>query len=172
MLIEGLTTAIGGYVWQQRQLAESLSSWVDLTDDAEVAVYLHGTARRFASHSTGWEELLADSPALAAAERVRAPSPEWDGLFKDAASSTQDTSDRLVLLVHIVLPRLLASLEKFSGELNGVHAAAEQRFCAIVAQDLSAIAERGQALLAERPPVASQQQLASTLGRRLADLAF
>ncbi len=168
MMIEDLSDAVGRYVWLQRHLAQSLRSWGDGEDDGAVAVYLHGVARRFGDHSAGWEALLADSPALAAAERVRAPSPGWDDLFRGASTGT---SDRLVILLHVVLPRLRASLERFAGQLGEVAEAAEERFCTIVAEDLRTIEERGRLLLDERATAPSQRRMSARLGRRLAELS-
>ena len=168
MMIEGLTDAVGGYAWLHRHLADALHSWSAGESDAEVAVYLHSTARRFERHSAGWEALLADSPALAASERVRAPSPGWEQLF---GGTTGGTAERLVILLHIVLPRILISLERFAGQLGEVSEAAEQRFCAAVATDLRAEQSRGLALLDERTPAPSRRRLSAALGRRLADLS-
>ena len=168
MMIEDLTDAVGRYVWLQRHLAESLRLWGVGEEDGAVAVYLHRTARRFAEHGTGWEALLADSPALGAAERVNAPSPGWEDLFRGAATGT---SDRLVVLLHVVLPRMRASLERFAAQLGDVAEAAEGRFCAIVAEDLQGIEARGLTLLDERATAPSQRRMAARLGRRLADLS-
>ena len=168
MMIDELTDAVGGYVWLQRNLADALHSWRAGESDAEVVVYLHSAARRFEQHSAGWEALLADSPALAAAERVRPPAPGWDQLFEGTISGT---AERLVVLLHIVLPRMLISLERFAGQLGEVSEAAERRFCAAVATDLRAQQSRGVALLDERTPAPSQRRLSAALGRRLADLS-
>lgn len=168
MMIEDLTDAIGRYLWLQRHLAESLSLWGDGEEDGAVAVYLHQTARRFAEHGSGWEALLADSPALGAVERVRAPSQGWEELFRGTATGT---SDRLVVLLHVVLPRMRASLERFASQLGEVAEAAEGRFCAIVAEDLQGIEARGLTLLDERATAPSRRRMAATLGRRLADLS-
>ncbi|MDE0652654.1 MAG: hypothetical protein OXI26_03280 [bacterium] len=168
MMIEDLTDALGRYVWLQRHLGESLRFWSDGEDDGAVAVYLHEVARRFVEHSAGWEALLADSPALGAAERVRAPSPGWEELFRGTATGT---SDRLVILLHVVLPRMRASLERFAGQLGDVAEAAEARFCATVAQDLGTIEERGRELLDVRATAPSQRRMSATLGRRLAELS-
>lgn len=168
MMIEELTDALGGYVWLQRNLAAGLHSWRAVESDAEVAVYLHSAACRFEQHGTGWEALLADSPALAASERVRAPSPGWEQVFDGAAGGT---AERLVILLHVVLPRMLISLERFAAQLGEVSEAAEQRFCAGVASDLAAQQSRGLALLDERTPVPSRRRLSAALGRRLADLS-
>ncbi|MCY4102641.1 MAG: hypothetical protein OXG55_05140 [bacterium] len=168
MMIEDLTDSVGRYVWLQRHLAESLRLWGVGEKDGAVAVYLHQTARRFAEHGTDWEALLADSPALGATERVRAPSPGWEELFRGAATGT---SDRLVVLLHVVLPRLRSSLERFAAQLGDVAEAAEGRFCAIVAGDLQGIEARGLALLDERATAPSQRRMAARLGRRLADLS-
>lgn len=167
-MIEELTDAVGRYVWLQRRLAESLRVWGAGEEDAAVAVYLHRTARRFAEHRAGWEALLADSPALGAAERIRAPSPGWEELFRGAATGT---SDRLIVLLHVVLPRMRASLDRFAARLGDVAEAAEARFCAVVAADLQGTEARGRALLDERAPAPSQRRMAATLGRRLADLS-
>ena len=179
MLIEDLSDAVGRYVWLQRRLAEWLrapdgsvataAGCDDASDGAQraaVLVYLHGAARRFAAHSAGWEALLADSPALAAKERVRAPSPGWEEL--DAALSA---SDRLAVLVRVVLPRLSASLERFAGGLNDVAEAAEARFCAIAAADLRDLGDRGMALLNRQMPESAQREAAETLAQRLAGLS-
>ena len=168
MMIEELTDAVGGYAWLQRHLAGVLHSWRGDERDAGVAVYLHSAARRFEQHSAGWEALLADSPALAASERVRAPSPGWDQLFGRTANGT---AERLVILLHIVLPRMLISLERFAGQLGEVSEAAEQRFCVAVATDLRAQQSRGLALLDERTPAPSQRRLSAALGRGLVDLS-
>lgn len=168
MMIEDLTDAVGRYLWLQRHLAESLRLWGVDEEDGAVAVYLHQAARRFAEHGSGWEALLADSPALRAAERVRAPSPGWEELFRGTATGT---SDRLVVLLHVVLPRMRASLERFATQLGDVAEAAEGRFCAIVAEDLQGIEARGLALLDERATAPSQRRMAARLGRRLADLS-
>ena len=168
MMIEDLTDSVGHYVWLHRQLAESVASWAAGEADAPVSVYLHGAARRFVQHSSGWEALLADSPALAATERVRAPSPGWEELFRAASA---DTSERLVTLLHVVLPRMLASLDRLSGELGEVADGAERRFCAIANEDLRVLEERGRSLLDERAPAPSQRRMAATLGRRHADLS-
>ncbi len=168
MMIEELTDALGGYVWLQRNLADGLHSWRAVESDAEVAVYLHSTACRFEQHGAGWEALLADSPALAASERVRAPSPGWEQVFDGAASGT---AERLVILLDVVLPRMLISLERFAAQLGEVSEAAEQRFCAGVASDLAAQQSRGLALLDERTPAPSRRRLSAALGRRLADLS-
>ena len=168
MMIEELTDALGGYVWLQRNLSDGLNSWRAGESDAGVAVYLHSSARRFEQHSAGWEALLADSPALAASERVRAPSPGWEQVFDGAAS---ETTERLVILLHVVLPRMLISLERFAAQLGEVSEAAEQRFCAGVASDLRAQQSRGLALLDERMPAPSRRRLGAALGKRLADLS-
>lgn len=168
MMIEDLSDALGRYVWLQRHLGESLRSWGDGEDDGAVTVYLHEVARRFGDHSAGWEALLADSPALGAAERVRTPSPGWEELFRGASTGT---SDRLVVLLHVVLPRVRASLERFATQLGDVAEAAEARFCAIVTEDLRAIEERGRLLLDERATAPSQRRMSARLGRRLADLS-
>ncbi len=168
MMIEDLTDAVGRYVWLQRHLAESLRLWGAGEEDGAVAVYLHRTARRFAEHAAGWEALLADSPALEAAERVRAPSPGWEELFRGAATGA---SDRLVVLLHVVLPRMRASLERFAASLGDVAEAAEARFCAIVAEDLQRIEARGLTLLDERVAAPSRRRMAARLGGRLADLS-
>ena len=168
MMIEDLTDALGRYVWLQRHLGESLRFWGNSEDDGAVTVYLHEVARRFGDHSAGWEALLADSLALDAAERVRAPSPGWEELFRGASTGT---SDRLVILLHVVLPKLRASLERFAGQLGDVAEAAEARFCAIVAEDLRAIEERGRILLDERATAPSRRRMSARLGRRLADLS-
>ncbi len=168
MMIEDLNDALGRYVWLQRHLGESLGFWCTDEDDAAVAVYLYEVARRFDEHSVGWEALLADSPALRAAERVRPPSPGWDELFRGVATGT---SDRLVILLHVVLPKMRASLERFAAGLGDTAEVAEGRFCAIVAEDLRAIEERGHSLLDERAQAPSQRRMAATLGQRLADLS-
>ena len=167
-MIEDLSDALGRYVWLQRHLGESLRFWGHGEDDEAVAVYLHEVARRFGDHSAGWEALLADSPALGAAERVRAPSPGWEELFRGASTGT---SDRLVILLHVVLPKVRASLERFAGRLSDVAEAAEARFCAIVVTDLRAIEERGRLLLDERATAPSRRRMSARLGRRLADLS-
>ena len=168
MMIEDLSDALGRYVWLQRHLGGSLRSWSQGEDDGAVTVYLHEVARRFDDHSAGWEALLADSRALGAAERVRAPSPGWEELFRGASTGT---SDRLVILLHVVLPRVRASLERFAGQLGDVAEAAEARFCAIVIEDLRAIEERGRLLLDERATAPSQRRMSARLGSRLADLS-
>ena len=168
MMIEDLTDALGRYVWLQRHLAESLGFWGVDEDDAAVAVYLHEAARRFGAHSEGWEALLADSPALRAAERVRAPSPGWEEVFRGVSTGT---SNRLVVLLHVVLPRLRASLERFATQLGDVAEVAEGRFCAIVAEDLRVIEERGLSLLDERAQAPSRRRMAATLGKRFAELS-
>ena len=168
MMIEDLSDALGRYVWLWRHLGESLRLWSRDEDDGALAVYLHEVARRFGDHSDGWEALLADSPALGAAERVRAPSPGWEELFRGASTGT---SDRLVILLHVVLPRMRSSLERFAGQLGEVSEAAEARFCAIALNDLRAIEERGRLLLDERATAPSRRRMAARLGGRLADLA-
>ena len=168
MMIEDLTDALGRYVWLQRHLGESLRFWGPDEEDAAVAVYLHEVARRFSDHSAGWEALLADSPALRAAERVQAPSPGWDDLFRGASTGT---SERLVILLHVVLPRVRASLERFATQLGEVAEAGEARFCSIVVEDLRTIEERGRLLLDERATAPSQRRMSARLGRRLADLS-
>ncbi|MCY3925100.1 MAG: hypothetical protein OXG52_06270 [bacterium] len=147
MMIEDLTDAVAGYVWLQRSLAAALHSWRAREPDAEAAVFLHSTARTCEQHAAGWEALLADSPALAAPERVRPPSePGADGLTPGAAG---DAAGRLANLTNVVLPRLLASFEQFGARLSDVAEAPEKRFCAIVVGDLRAALERGR-LLADR----------------------
>lgn len=168
MMIEELNDSLGRYVWLQRNLAEGLETWRARESDAAVAVYIGVLARRYAEHSDGWESLLADSPALRASERVQAPSPGWDGLFRGDAGGTQE---HLVTLLQVVLPRLLASLERFAGRLGEVAEAAEKRYCAIVVGDLRAQQERGQILLDERAGAPNQRRLAAVLRRRLADLS-
>ena len=142
--------------------------WGRDEDDGAVSVYLYEVARRFGDHSAGWEALLADSPALGAAERVRAPSPGWEELFRGASTGT---SDRLVILLHVVLPRVRASMERFAGQLGDVAEAAEARFCAIVVEDLRAIEERGRLLLDERATEPSRRRMSARLGSRLAELS-
>ena len=168
MMIEELTDAVGRYLWLQRHLAAALETWRAGETDAAVAVYTHGLARRCAQHSAGWEGLLADSPALSAADRVQAPSAGWDGLFEGDAGGTQE---HLVTLLHVALPRLLASLERFGTQLGAVAEAAEKRFCSIVVSDLQAELARGLLLLDRRAAAPSQRRLAAALGRRLADLS-
>lgn len=168
MMIEELTDSVGRYLWLQRHLAAALEDWRADETDGAVAVYTHGLARRCAQHCAGWEGLLADSPALGAADRVQAPSPGWDGLFEGDAGGTQE---HLVTLLHVVLPRLLASLERFSTQLGDVAEAAEKRFCSIVVHDLQAELARGMLLLDQRAAAPSQRRLAAALGRRLADLS-
>lgn len=168
MMIEDLSDSLGRYVWLQRHLGESLRFWGQAEDDGAVTVYLHEVARRFGDHSAGWEALLADSPALGAAERVRAPSPGWEELFRGTSTGT---SDRLVVLLHVVLPRLSASLERFAGQLGDMAEAAEARYCAIVVEDLRSIEERGRQLLDERATAPSQRRMSARLGSRLADLS-
>ena len=154
MMIEDLTDAVAGYVWLQRSLAAALHSWRAREPDAEAAVFLHSTARTCEQHAAGWEALLADSPALAAPERVRPPSePAADGLEPGAAGlfegAAGDAAGRLANLTNVVLPRLLASFEQFGARLSDVAEAPEKRFCAIVVGDLRAALERG-TLLADR----------------------
>lgn len=168
MMIEDLTDAVGRYLWLQQHLGASLRFWGHGEEDGAVAVYLHGAARRFGEHSAGWEALLSDSPNLRPSERVQAPSPGWEELFRGTSTGT---SDRLVVLSHVVLPRLIASLERFAAQLGDVAEAAEARFCAIVVTDLRAIEERGRELLDERVTEPSRRRMSATLGRRLADLS-
>ena len=168
MMIEHLTDSVGRYLWLQRHLAAALENWRADEPDAAVAVYTHGLARRCVEHSAGWEGLLADSPALEAVDRVQAPSAGWDGLFEGDAGGTQE---HLVTLLHVVLPRLLASLERFGGQLGDVAEAAEKRFCSVVVRDIQAESARGMLLLDQRATAPSQRRLAAALGRRLADLS-
>ena len=168
MMIEELTDSVGHYAWLQRNLAETLETWCAGESDPGVAVYLHGLARRCRQHSAGWEALMADSPALEAGRRVQAPSPGWDGLFGSDAGGTQE---HLVTLLHIVLPRLLASLERFGGRLGEVAEAAEKRFCTIVVEDLRAQLVGGTPVLDQRAGATSQRKLTAVLGQRLSDLS-
>ena len=168
MMIEELTDSVGRYLWLQRRLAAALETWRAGETDAAVAVYAHGLARRCAQHGAGWEGLLADSPALDAADRVQAPSAGWDGLFEGDAGGTQE---HLVTLLHVALPRLVASLERFGTQLDDVAEAAEKRFCCIVVRDLQAALAQGMLLLDQRAAAPSQRRLAAALGRRLADLS-
>lgn len=168
MMIEELTDSVGRYAWLQRHLADALETWCAGESDPGVAVYIHGLARRCRQHSAGWEDLLADSPALEANGRMQAPSPGWDGLFRTDAGGTQE---HLVTLLHVVLPRLLASLDRFSGRLGEVAEATEKRFCAIVVEDLRNELASGMPVLDERAGTPSQRKLAAALGRRLADLS-
>lgn len=168
MMIEELTDSVGRYAWLQRNLAEALEAWCSAEGDPEVAVYLHGLARRCRAHSAGWEHLLADSPALEASGRVKAPSPGWEGLFRTDAGGTQE---HLVTLLDIVLPRLLASLERFGARLGDVAEAAEKRFCGIVVEDLRAQSASGVPVIDRRAGTPSRREPAAGLGRRLADLS-
>ena len=168
MMIEELTDSIGRYLWLQRHLAAALENWRAGENDTATAVYTHGLARRCAQHSAGWEGLLADSPALGAADRVQAPSAGWGGLFEGGAGGTQE---HLVTLLHIVLPRLLASLERFGAQLGDVAEAAEKRFCSIVVHDLQAELARGMLLLDQRAAAPSRRRPDAAPDRRLADLS-
>ena len=166
--IHELTDALGGYVWLSRRLAVELGAWGADEAEASVAVYLHTLARRCADHGACWEALLAESPALEAAERVRPPSVGWEGLFR---AESAGTAERLVTLLHVVLPRLLVSLEDFAARLGPVAEAPEQRACAIVIDDLRALRGRGVLLLDEQVPAPQQRRLAAALGQRLAGLS-
>jgi hypothetical protein len=168
MMIDELTDSVGCYVWLQRNLAEALEAWCVVESDPEVVVYLHGLARRCRAHSAGWEDLLADSPALEASGRVQAPSPGWEGLFRTDAGGTQE---HLVTLLHVVLPRLLASVERFGGRLGEVAEAAEKRFCGVVVEDLRAQLANGVPVLDQRAGATSRRKMAAALSRRLADLS-
>ena len=166
--IRELTDALGCYVWLSRRLAAALGDWG--TDEVEppVAVYLHALARRCSDHGACWEALLADSPALEATESVRPPSVGWDEVFR---AESAGTAERLVTLLHIVLPRLLVSLEEFAARLGPVAEAPEQRACAIVIDDLRALRDRGVLLVDEQVPAPQQRRLAAVMGRRLAGLS-
>ncbi len=169
MTIHELTDALGRYVWLARCLAAALDDWDVDEEDAAVVVYLHTLARRCEDHGACWEALLADSPALGAAERVRPPSPGWEDVFR---AESAGTSERLVALLHVVLPRLLASLEDFAGRLGPVAEAPEQRVCAAITDDLRALLARGGLVLDEQIPAPQQRRLTAAIGVRLADLSY
>ena len=163
-----LTDVLGRYVWLSRRLAVELGAWGADEAEAPVAVYLHTLARRCSDHGASWEALLADSPALEAAERVRPPSVGWDEMFR---AESAGTAERLVTLLHVVLPRLLVLLEDFAARLDPVAEAPEQRACAIVIDDLRALRGRGVLLLDEQVPAPQQRRLAAAIGQRLASLS-
>ena len=168
MLIEDLNSALGGYIWLARRTAQSLGPRPEQPEgqsEAAVAVCLHTAARRFAQHGAGWEALAADSPALAAQTRVRAPSEGWDELFEHLLDPAVTDLQRLAMLVEVLLPRIEGSLEQFAAQLGDVAEAAEARFCAIVRQDLAALSARGSALLDELRPSESRPAAAEALQR-------
>ena len=168
LTIHELTEATGHYVWLSRHLAAALDGWRATEPDPTLAVYLHTLARRLDDHGAAWQALLADSPALDAPACVRPPSEGWDELF---GPESPGTSGSLVTLVHVVLPRLLTSLEDFARSLGPVAEAAERRHCDIVVDDLRSQRNRGGTLLDERVPGPTQRRLAAVLRRRFVNLS-
>ena len=99
---------IGGYVWLEERLFETLGGWVTTVPEPEAKLHLEADSRHHAWHASLWRERL---PALAdfPPERfVAPPSPQVDA-FMATLRASSGTVERLVGVYRVFLPRQVAA---------------------------------------------------------------
>jgi hypothetical protein len=95
---------VGGYVWLEERLFETLGGWVPSIAEAEAKLHLDADSHHHAWHASLWRERL---PALAEfpAEQFVAPaSPAMEALVA-ALRASAGTIERLVGAYRVLLPR-------------------------------------------------------------------
>lgn len=153
MDIEQLADACGGLAWISEQffevegrLAAGLVAGEPL--DARTRAFLSRSSRRHGQHAQWWRAALPDSPALAAADRVRPPTEAWVRLLcrmEDAAPV-----DAVAALCEVALPQLACVIEHLGQVLSPVSDGAVIRTARMVAADLAE--ERHDATEVWNPP--------------------
>ena len=139
MDIEQSADACGGLAWISEQLFEiegrlaaGLVGGEPL--DPRTRAILARSSRRYGQHAQWWRATLPDSPALAAADRIRPPTQAWVNLLGHIEEAVP--VDAVAALYEVALPQLMFALEQVGEKLSPVSDGAIIRIARLVAADL------------------------------------
>ncbi|MDQ1427511.1 MAG: hypothetical protein QOK39_987 [Acidimicrobiaceae bacterium] len=95
---------IGGYVWLEERLFETLGGWVPDVAEAEVKVHLAAGSHHHAWHALLWRERLPELREMVA-EGFVVPPGARESAFVDALAAAYTTVEKLVGVYRVALPR-------------------------------------------------------------------
>ncbi len=145
--LEHLVPAIGGLAWIAGRLFELEGRWAEAMADPAAVLHLAEHSRHHGWHVELWQGTLPDSPALAAADHVRAPAG-WAEAFDRAEATTDHDAARLACLYRVLVPRLAGLLGGLQAGLIGPGDAAIARTAGFVIADVDRDLRGGSARLA------------------------
>ena len=132
-LVAGMTLTesgrrLGGLVWVERRLFETLGAWVRIVADPTLSIALATQARHHAAHAQSLEALLPatrdhDPEALVSAptEPAPSPSPIAEVLRRLVGPAVIDAgSDEIATLLEVVLPAQVDVLEAWLADASPV----------------------------------------------------
>lgn len=128
---------LGHLAWVERCLFEMLGGWVPGVPDHDVKVFVGTQSRRHAWHVGLIGDCLPRLPELDARVLTAASGPELAAFVGDVAGGDDDdTVERLVGLVRVVVPRLVTGYETCRERLSPVGDAPALRAIGFVLADL------------------------------------
>lgn len=140
MDIEQLADASGGLSWIsgrlfeiQGRLAVQPAAGGEL--DVGIRALLARSSRRHGQHCQWWRDLLPDSPALNAADRVRPPSSAWANALGCIEAAPH--ADAVAALYEVAVPELAFVLSGLQQAQSPVSDGAFMRTARMVAADLA-----------------------------------
>lgn len=132
--LDELTTRLAELVWVEQQLAAVMAEWAQTTDQADVAVAFARAGGHHAWHAELLGEALATSPALAAGDRIAAPTAGWKRAV-DQLRSVEQTRARLAAISRLVGPWLEREIGALRGLANPVSDRDHDRLLGFVSLD-------------------------------------
>jgi hypothetical protein len=139
---------VGGYVWLEERLFETLGAWVPSVAEPEVKLHVAADSHHHAWHASLWRPLL---PALAEMDGEQFVAPRGPGVgalvtaLQPSASPT--TIDKVVGLYRVVLPRLVTRYQRHLATASSVTDGPTIRALQLVVADELADWRRGEALV-------------------------
>ncbi len=115
---------LGGRVWLERRLFESLGRWAADADAGPATLLLAESSRRHGWHAQVWFERMPELSGFDLEARVVAPDPRLVELFElldDAAPATSAVV-RLDAYARVLLPRMIVA---YRSTLDGLGVAAD-----------------------------------------------
>lgn len=106
----GAARVIGGYVWLEERLFETLGGWVPSVAEPEGKLLLDADSHHHAWHASLWRQLLPALRELVAGDLVAPSSPELDA-FMAALAASPSTIERLVAVYRVLLPRQVVAYQ-------------------------------------------------------------
>jgi len=102
---------VGGYVWLEERLFETLGGWAPSVTEAGVKLHLDADSHHHAWHASLWRQRLPALRELPSEEFVAPASPAAEALVA-ALHMSSTTIERLVGIYRVLLPRQVARYQR------------------------------------------------------------
>lgn len=147
--LHDMAALLGGRVWLERRLFESLGRWsCDAGDAGDTAAKLHlaDASRRHGWHAQVWTERMPELSGFDVESLVVAPDDRLIEVF-DVLDGADSVAARLDGHCRVLLPRMIVAYRATIGGLGAAADASVQRWSRLVLVDDLDEWERGESIL-------------------------